>query len=394
MTSFGDECRSCGSVGLDVFHQVDRVPVHCCKLVAERGEALSAPVGELRLGFCGACGFIQNTAHDPRRIGYDESYEDSQAFSPRFQSFASDLAKRLVETYGIRGRAVLEIGCGTGEFLALLCELGDNRGLGVDPAHRPGRLESAAVDRMQFVRDTYSGRHREFEPDLICCRHTLEHLPGVREFVGLVRQTVDDRPDTVVFFEVPDVRRVFDELAFWDLYYEHCSYFSLGSLARLFRSCGFEIRHLGRGFGDQYLLLEASAGGAAGSGAVTAPDDRDELARQVHRFRAELPGVLDRWRERIAACGRRGARTVLWGAGSKAVGFLTTLGIGREIEFVVDINPHKQGMFLAGTGHQIVPAEFLKEYDPDLVIVMNPIYVDEIGKQLTEMKLEPDVVAV
>ena len=44
-----------------------------------------------------------------------------------------------------------------------------------------------------------------------------------------------------MFFELPDVMRELCEGAFWDLYYEHCTYFSCGSLARLFRATGFEV---------------------------------------------------------------------------------------------------------------------------------------------------------
>ena len=60
-----------------------------------------------------------------------------------------------------------------------------------------------------------------------------------------------------MLFELPDVRRVLDEVAFWDVYYEHCSYFSAGSLARLFRATGFEVLDLALDYDDQYLLLEA-----------------------------------------------------------------------------------------------------------------------------------------
>ena len=85
---------------------------------------------------------------------------------------------------------------------------------------------------------------------------------------------------------------------------------------------------------------------------------------------------------------------MLWGSGSKAVSYLTTLGITDEIEYVVDINPHKRGKFLAGTGHEIVLPEFLVEYRPDAVIVMNPIYGDEIRKGLERLGLHPDITAL
>ena len=57
-------------------------------------------------------------------------------------------------------------------------------------------------------------------------------------------------------FFVPRIKGL-REAAFWDVYYEHCSYFSTGSLARLFRAAKFDLLELGRDYGDQYLLLAA-----------------------------------------------------------------------------------------------------------------------------------------
>jgi hypothetical protein len=68
--------------------------------------------------------------------------------------------------------------------------------------------------------------------------------------------------------------------------------------------------------------------------------------------------------------------------------------VGSEIEYVVDINPHKQEKHLAGTGHRIVSPTFLKEHAPDLVIVMNPIYQEEIRGDLAAMGLSPEVMAL
>ena len=89
-----------------------------------------------------------------------------------------------------------------------------------------------------------------------------------------------------------------------------------------------------------------------------------------------------------------GKKIVLWGSGSKGVSFLTTLSVPEEIEYVVDINPYRQGHYMSGTGHKIVGPEFLKEYQPDVVVVMNGIYCEEIGKNLQEMGLHPQMVAL
>ena len=85
---------------------------------------------------------------------------------------------------------------------------------------------------------------------------------------------------------------------------------------------------------------------------------------------------------------------MLWGGGSKAVAFLTTLGNSEAIEYVVDINPYKQGYFLPGTGQEVVGPDFLGRYHPDAVIIMNPVYEAEITRSLAEMGLHPQILLV
>jgi SAM-dependent methyltransferase len=359
------------------------VPVDCCRLVPTAAQARAAPRAALRLAFCAGCGFVQNEAFDPALVDYTAAYEDSQAFSPRFLAFAGALADRLVETYGLRGRHVAELGCGKGDFLALLCERSGGSGLGIDPAWQPGRLTSPAVARLAFRREFWRGEPEPLRADLVCCRHTLEHLPEPRAFLEQVRAAL--APGCVLFLEVPDVARVLEEGAFWDLYYEHCSYFSLGSLARLLRRCGFDLLRLAAEYGGQYLLADARPGSGDSGSAFPGEDDLARLAGAVEGFAARLPRLRQAWRERLASLRAQGRRAVLWGAGSKAVGFLSTLGITEDVELVVDINPHKQGMYLSGTGQRIAAPEDLVDYRPDLVVPMNPIYRDEIAARLRQL---------
>lgn len=72
--------------------------------------------------------------------------------------------------------------------------------------------------------------------------------------------------------------------------------------------------------------------------------------------------------------------------------FLTTLGQTLDdIAYAVDINPIKTGTFMAGTGQEIVAPSFLQEYRPDVVIIMNPVYLDEITRDLHAMGLSPEI---
>ena len=85
-------------------------------------------------------------------------------------------------------------------------------------------------------------------------------------------------------------------------------------------------------------------------------------------------------------------KAIVWGSGSKCVGFMTTLGVKDEIQYIVDINPRRHGKFIPGAGKQIVAPEFLKQYRPDTVIVMNPIYCNEIKKMMDDMRLTAEFI--
>lgn len=377
-------CQSCESSGLQIFYEALAVPIHNSLLVSSRQEALDFPTGDIRLSFCSTCGFIQNSAFDLSLMHYSPEYEDTQAYSLKHIRFARELAQHLLERYDLRGKDILEIGCGKGDFLILICELGGCRGIGFDPAYSEGAIPSSERSQVRFVRDLYSESYRDVSADLVCCRHTLEHIPNVRSFVQMVRSCLEGRSNTVVFFEVPDTARILDEEAFWDIYYEHCAYFTLGSLARLFSLCGFDLLDLRKSFGNQYLLLEAKP---AATNTRLSFDDADLAGLQllVQRFAQRLSGRLAEWREKLHKAYNQGQRVVLWGGGSKAAGFLTSLGIREEIQYIVDINPKKQGGFLPGTGQEIVGPAFLSSYRPDRVILMNPIYQDEVAQDINNL---------
>jgi hypothetical protein len=204
----------------------------------------------------------------------------------------------------------------------------------------------------------------------------------------------EDRP-VPVFFEVPDVLRVLREGAFWDIYYEHCSYFSPGSLARLFRAARFEVVDLAVEFGGQYVLLTARPAGGPTTPTLALEDDLADLEQAVAAFERVGAAAVERWRATLEGLRARGRRPVVWGSGSKGVAFLTTLGTADGlVEYVVDINPYRQGKFMPGTGQEIVAPEFLARYRPSDVLLMNPIYTEEIRQQLGRLGLAPDLLPV
>ncbi|HRO89628.1 MAG TPA: class I SAM-dependent methyltransferase [Promineifilum sp.] len=378
---------------MSIFYTVKNVPVNSVLLVMSRDEALGFQTGDISLAACPRCGFISNIAFDEALTQYTERYEATQGYSPTFNKFHQALASDLIDQYDLRGKDIIEIGCDKGDFITMLCEMGENRGVGFDPAYVPGRHPSPAADRLTFIPDFYSEKYADYRADFICCKMTLEHIPNVGEFVATVRRSIGDKHETIVFFQIPNARYVLCDVAFWDVYYEHCSYFTKGSLARLFRANGFEVNKLWTVYDDQYLMIEARPTESASAAAPLADEESPaDTLKMVEYFVEHYEAKRADWQDKLREMKAAGKKAVLWGGGSKGVAFLTTLGQTLDdIAYAVDINPIKTGTFMAGTGQEIVAPSFLQEYRPDVVIIMNPVYLDEITRDLHAMGLSPEI---
>ena len=373
---------------MEIVYGIDHIPVHSTIQLSDRNAALNFPTGNLKLGYCSQCAFLGNTVYDPHVQAYSTQCEESQHVSATFNKFAHTLAQRWIERYGLRNKTILKVGCGKGEFLGLMCELGDNKGIGIDPSYQPARTPPKMAAKMRFIQDLYSEKYTNIETDCIMCRHTLEHIGQTHDFVAMIRRAIGDRKDITVLFELPDATRVLKEPAFWDIYYEHCSYFSPGSLARVFRANNFELLELERDYGDQYLLLAARPTDAPTEPSLPLEFDLDEMNAIVAEFKKSVGPAIESWRNMILTAQKKGEKVVIWSALSKAVAFLTTLKIGNAIEYATDINPQRHGKYLPITGQQIMPPQFLRDYKPDHVILMNPIYTAEVQKDLDKMNLK------
>lgn len=384
------QCPVCFSADFSTILNVSQVPILANVLWKNVEEARSVPRGDIRLVFCRHCGHVFNQLFDPSKIVYNDHYENSLHFSQRFQKYATWLANYLTSRYDLHGKNIIEIGSGKGEFLRLLCELGGNTGIGFDPSYQQDT--EAMMSSVTFIQDRYSSRYRSRPADLVFSRHVLEHIDRPDAFVEDLRAAIGERENTVVFCEVPNFAYILRDTAIWDVIYEHYSYYSPQSLASLFASQGFAIHNIEDAYDSQFLFIEASI---AQQGFSTPPPfDKnavEALSQAVNAFSSRSQQKINTWKQALHLLHAGGKRCVIWGAGSKGISFLNLLNVQNEIEYIVDINPRKRNMFITGTGQQIVPPEFLKDYHPHSVIVMNPIYKDEIQHKLEQLEVNAEI---
>ena len=372
-------CRCCGAAGLTVRLDRRAVPVENSRLLTSAAEAAAVPRGDLLLEQCDRCGFVQNSAFDPALVTYDDDYLSDQSGSPYFRAFADRIVAELVERFDLAGATTLEIGCGGGEFLERVCAATRGPGFGLDPVAPAGRSGAA----VQFRREAFGSGSGDFGADLVVCRHTLEHLPEVEEFLCTLRGEFAARPDAVLCLEIPDAGRILAEGAFWDLYYEHCSYLDRAGLEALLIRTGFEVVECRLDYGDQYLLAFARP---CAEPVDVVPD------RAVGSF-AALDRSIDRWRTWAVAQAAAGTRVALWAASSKAVAFQAAI---EELPVVaaVDVNPAKAGRYLPVSATPVVAPDDIPRLDLGTIVVMNPLYVGEIRAMLRDLGVEAELLAL
>jgi len=365
------------------------VPLMCGVLWDTRAEAVAAARGDIELVACPACSMLRNAAYDGDRIGYEGSYDNSLHFSPTFQRYAEDLARRLVERHDLRGRTIVEVGSGKGDFLRLLCRLGDNRGWGYDPTY--AGEQHGADERVTFVGEYFTGAVPAV-PDLTCARHVLEHVAEPARMLGSIRCASND--GSVLYAEVPDAAYVLTPGGLWDLIYPHVGYFTATALRHLVERCGFTPIDVATSFGGQFLWIEARATSGKVRAANPPAHEVAEVLKHADGFAQLHRDTIGRWAERLDEAARAGERVALWGAGAKGVTFLNVVPGGAGIVDVVDVNPRKRGRFVPGRGQAVIGPDDLSAADPDLVLIMNPNYHDEIRRALAGAGLQDATVAV
>lgn len=327
-------CPVCAKAEPTRFLRRARVPVHQNLLYTTQESARAAATGVLDLHVCGGCGFVFNAAFDPKLMRYGAAYENAQEHSPVFAAHVSSLAKHLLEDCGVRDMHVVEVGCGQGSFLRRLVEPAEygNTGTGFDPSYTGplSDLDGRLEFRQVYFGSGAMGRHA----DAVVSRHVIEHVGDPVGMLRSIRAGLDGGRRTRLFFETPCVEWILRNRAHWDFFYEHCSLFSFGSLSRAFVEAGFGVVGIRRVFGEQYLWLAGAKG-------------------------CTLASLID-----PDAC---------------------------LIDCLIDINPQKQGAYVAATGHPILSAPQARGRGVTHAVLMNPNYADECRSLLTSARVDIEI---
>jgi SAM-dependent methyltransferase len=384
-------CPVCGSSSVREILSMPQMPVFCNVLWDSREAAIGCARGDIRLAYCSGCSFMFNEAFDPELVRYTQRYDNCLHYSKRFREYAESLAAQLVDRHQLHNKLVVDVGCGKGDFLKLLCELGPNRGVGYDPSFEVRDDIEALGDDIEIVRDYYSDEFADHGGDFLCCRHVLEHIQRPGELLAQIRGGLGQRAGVPIFLEVPNGAYTIRNVFVWDVIFEHPCYFTGNSLGYLFELSGYEVSEASEEFEGQYLGIHATTKAPGAEAEIVPPVEDPSVREAVASFSSEFDNLVATWKKELDEIGRDNRRAVIWGAGSKGVTFLNLLDPDGRIGYAVDVSPNKKGKFVAGTGQSIVSVDFLLEYRPNDILVMNPVYQAEIAGMVREMGIEAAV---
>ena len=195
---------------------------------------------------------------------------------------------------------MLEIGCGKGEFLVMMAEAGIGAGTGIDPGVHPERVDRRWDGTLTWIADRFDQRFGPIVADAVVCRHTLEHIAPVGDFVRLVR-VVDRRPAghrgvVRAARHHPGARRgrLLGRLLRALLVLHR------RVTGRLFAANGFEVEDVRYVYGRP-VPAARGAGRSPGRAAAGRQDDVAATAAGVDRFATGFAAITRDWTDRVRA---------------------------------------------------------------------------------------------
>ena len=321
---------------------------------------------DLRLCQCSKCGLVQ---FDCEPVDY---YKDSTRAAERSEGLVKlrrEDYKYLIETYNLQGKKILEIGAGKGGYLKTLKEMDEykiqeygiennsdyvriaNEKEGVKVFHgnpEDGDLNIPGAPFDAFVSFSYPAR-----------------LINPNGMIELVERNLSE--DGIGYVMVPSLEHLLKQDGFFDVARDLIAYYSIETLKFLFQKNNFEIMECGEKL-QYYIYVVVKKRKAINLKSYWS--NADLLIK-------EMKNVTNR---HIAV----GKKIAVWCAGHFAFTVLSTSGIGKEISYIIDNADFKKGHFAPGSKVLIVGPEHFKDEPVDTIMILGPIYVDEIVKEIRE----------
>lgn len=387
-------CRGCGANLSLTFLDLGSSPIANDLISFEN---LNSPevFYPLHVMTCGRCAFVQLPEVTSRESLFRSDYVYFSSYSSSWLKHSQEYAVKMIELLSLSEKdLVIEVASNDGYLLQYFINDGIQV-LGVEPSS--GVAQVAATKNVPTLIDFFGARLAKKlainqKPKLMIGNNVLAHVPDIHDFIEGFALLIAD--DGVVTFEFPHLVSLIRNNQFDTIYHEHYSYLSVTALLPIFEKHGLKVisvDKLSTHGGSIRIYVVPALSPRITSDSVASVlaeeatlDPREQLVWESLQNRT-LRVKIDLLNELIK-CKKDGLMVAAYGAAAKGNTLLNYLGADSDlIEYVVDLNPHKQGKYLPGSRIPIVGIEDLMEKQPDVLLVLPWNLADEIKLQLTDL---------
>ena len=371
------------------------------------------PVYPLDLYFCEACHHIQlGHVVDPK-ILYQKNYSYVSATSAYFVNHLKHYAKDMVERFDLKpGDLAVDIGSNDGTCLSFFKDKG-MKVVGVDPATEiAGKATENGIDTIADFfgyKLAVELRKKYGTAKYITSHNACAHIDNLFDVVKGVEHWLD--ADGVFVLEVGYFVDVYSNTWFDTVYHEHVDYHTVAPFEKLFNRVGMELISVERisPQGGSIRVMAQKKGGI-----IKRDDSVDELialeaklglnkAETLHKLNHKISQVRDKLHNLIHSLKADGKSIAGFGAPTKATTLMAHFGLDATVlDFIVDDNPLKQGLFTPITHIPVLSSDALYKMKPDYVLILawnfaEPImqmhkkYSEQVGQFILPMP-NPEIV--
>ena len=365
-------CRLCSSTHQELFISLERSPDQLSRLLKEN-ELDSCTTSALSAYRCLQCGFVQLAVAN-HLVDYTD-YELSWMHIRTLVQYRQKIAKDFVGRFAVDSPSILDVGCGSGEFLKCLQETGALP-IGLEPSVSlvsKARAAGFTVTQGLVGEKPIEGLQ---SIDGWTCLQVLEHVESPVSFLVSLRKLLTR--GGLGLIEVPSLEFIISERRFYDFFRDHLNYFTESTLRLALEMAGLRVLDIQPGLNRQFHV------------AVVAPADEFFFQGFQDDFQ-NLLGQIRIWANGLTS---QGKRIAVWSAGYKSIAAISEAHISG-IQYVIDSDVSKHGRFTPGSHLRICSPLMLKEEPVDAIILASVAYKEEILHQLRcDLSFEGEVVAM
>ena len=383
-------CLCCGSERLKLILDLNEQPLaNSFKKTAEEDE----PTFPLCLNICETCTHLQ-LSHAVNPDLLFKNYLYVSGTSQTLRDYFDWFAKRTLEYFETTPQTVLDIACNDGSQLNSFKALG-LKTYGVDPAENLHLLSSANHDVVcDYFTDKYAYHYGSKNLDIITAQNVFAHNSYPLEFLKQCKEIMHDKSRLFIQTSQADM---IENNEFDTIYHEHLSFFNSSSMTALAARAGLHIIDIQKTpiHGNSYLFVMAKTPGARPSVQLQLDQEGQQGLQDMNTYLAyadRASTIVEDLKQTIEHY--RGLGYVVAGYGAAAKGN-TLINFGDiYLDYIIDDNPMKQGLFAPGSNIPVVPIDMLDQCD-DLKVAFVPLawnFFKEIqGKIKAKRDREGDV---